>query len=87
MPDIIDKASETAIKVTSEPVIQAPVEVIYDYDFLVNQAVNIQADIDRLQADLDKINNYIQEAKALGVKSQKALETTEVIIDVLPVNP
>ena len=65
MSETIEKLTESAIKVITIPEIK-PIEANYTLDFLNNQAQNLTEDIQRLQGELDKVNNYITKLKCLG---------------------
>jgi len=44
--------------------------VHYDYDFLLSQKTKIEADLARVQAELDEVNDLLAQADSLGVVSK-----------------
>lgn len=66
----ITKLNDYSIKVTEQKPLPAPDIQTYDYDFLLQQRINITRDIANMQAELDKVNNLITEAEKLGVSAR-----------------
>ena len=72
------RSTETTPEVITPAVVK---DVDYNYDFLIEQRIQIQKDYDRdaatlvlRQAELDKINTLITEAEKLGITSAKTME-------------
>lgn len=65
---IITKADDYTIQVVEQKPAPPPDMQLYDYSFLLSQKSHIEADIAKMQLELDKVNNLIAEADKLGIK-------------------